>query len=109
MAYAFTIICEYKGGTYTKQLSADDPVHAFEQWAGIFSKEDILTAPEKKNFAKEVKYSLSESNLVALEGLQNVWYEGFSIGEDLLEVTLIGMSAQPIKMTQESGRSVSRL
>jgi hypothetical protein len=41
-----------------------------------------------------VAYALSdEGGLVPLEGLHNVWYEGFSIGEDLLEVTVVGMYA----------------
>ena len=33
-----------------------------------------------------------------MEGLQNVWYEGFSLQNDLLEVLIIGMSEQPVKM-----------
>ena len=98
MSHLFTIICEYKGGTYTKQLRAGNPVQAFEQWADIFSNEDCLTLTEKKQFADEIQYSLAGGNLVALEGLQNIWYEGFSLEEDLLEVTIVGMSEQPITM-----------
>ncbi len=97
----FTIICQYKGGTYTKQLRADNPIGAFEQWASIAGNEDFLTASEKKQFAEEVEYSLSEGNLVALEGLQNAWYEGFSLNKDLLEVIVIGMSEQPVEMMQD--------
>ena len=96
MAYLFTIICEYKGGTYTKQLSAESPVQSFEQWAAIFKSEDVLTASEKKKFGKEVEYALTEGNIVALEGLQNVWYEGFSLDDELLEVIVVGMSGEAI-------------
>ena len=96
MAYLFTIICEYKGGTYTKQLSAESPVQSFEQWAAIFKSEDVLTASEKKKFCKEVEYALTEGNIVALEGLQNVWYEGFSLDDELLEVIVVGMSGEAI-------------
>ena len=97
MAHLFTIICEYKGGTYTQQVHGENPVEAFTQWAEGFVKEDVLPAPEKKDFAGEVQYSLAEGNLVAMEGLQNVWYEGFSLGNDLLEVIIVGMSGQPIQ------------
>ncbi|MBV6439132.1 MAG: hypothetical protein EPGJADBJ_00768 [Saprospiraceae bacterium] len=107
MAHFFTIVCEYKGGTYTKQLRAESPTHAFEQWAGVFRNEDFLTAPEKKYFAEEVQYSLSEGNLVALEGLQNVWYEGFSLGEDLLEVMIIAMSEQPVENKQPVSQHIN--
>ncbi len=97
MIHLFTILCEYKGGTYTKQLRAENPVQALEQWAEIFLLDDFLTTPEKEIFAAEVQYSLREGNLVALEGLQNVWYESFSLEEDLLEVNIVGMSEQPIE------------
>ena len=109
MAHFFTIICQYKGGTYTKQLSAGDPVGAFEQWAGMFGKEDILTTSEKKQFADEVRYSLAEGNLVALEGLQNAWYESFSLKEDLLEVIIIGMSERPIEMMEALSENSNQL
>ena len=101
MAHLFTIICEYKGGTYTRQLGAESPVQAFKQWAAIFQTEDFLTASEKKKFAKEVDYTLAESNMVALEGLQNVWYEGFSLDDDLLEVIVVGMSGEAIPVVSE--------
>lgn len=109
MAHLFTIVCEYKGGTYTKQLRAESPMLAFDQWADIFSMEDFLTASEKKEFSDEVQYSLSEGNLVAMEGLQNVWYEGFSLEEDLLEVMLIAMSEQPIEMKGEVLQHINQL
>ncbi|MBK6930739.1 MAG: hypothetical protein IPH12_07620 [Saprospirales bacterium] len=105
MAHRFTVICEYKGGTYVKQLDAAGPVQAFGQWAEQFSQEEALTPGERQLFAGEIKYSLEEGNLVAMEGLQNVWYEGFSLEKDLLEVILVGMSGQPIPMdATESSR-----
>ena len=38
----------------------------------------------------------------AMDGLQNVWYEGFSLGDDLLEVIVVGMSAQRMVMSPEN-------
>ena len=35
-----------------------------------------------------------------MDGLQNVWYEGFSLGDDLLEVIIVGMSSQPIQAAE---------
>jgi len=49
--------------------------------------------PRQIHFREAVAYALSGGGLVPLESLHNVWYEGFSIGEDLLEVTVVGMYA----------------
>ena len=100
MAHFFTIICEYKGGTYTEQLRAEHPVHAFELWAEKFKNEQVLTQVEKRKFVREVQYSLDQSNLAVMNGLQNIWYEGFSLKDDLLEVIIVGMSEQPIKIME---------
>ena len=107
MAHFFTIICEHKGGTYTEQLRAEHPAHAFKLWAEKFKNEEVLTKAEQKKFIHEVQYSLDNGNLVAMEGIQNVWYEGFSLEDDLLEVLIVGMSEQPIKMMQ--GAKVARM
>ena len=77
-------------------MGAESPVHAFEQWADIFKTEDFLKASEKKKFDKAVQYAITEGCIVALEGLQNVWYEGFSLDDDLLEVIVVGMSGDAI-------------
>lgn len=96
MSYLFTIICEYKGGTYTKQLTAEHPVQAFEQWTEAFVQEGVLNTSEKKRFTKETLYSLKQSNLTPMENVRNVWYEGFSLGDDLLEIMVIAMSDRPL-------------
>lgn len=102
MDVLFTIICEYKGGTYTKQVHAGNAAEAFSRWAEQFSREAVLSPVEKKQFAGEVNFSLKENNLVAMEGLQNVWYEGFSLEDDLLEVILVGTASQPIPSAKET-------
>lgn len=102
MDVLFTIICEYKGGTYTKQVRAGNATDAFLHWAELFRQEAVLTPKEKKHFADEVAYSLKENNLVTLENLQNVWYEGFSLEDDLLEVILVGTASQPIPSAKET-------
>jgi hypothetical protein len=89
METLFTIICEFRGGTYTKQLRANSPAEAFQLWAAAFKNEGFLPNEEVADFAEEVENSISEGNMVALESLQNVWYEGFSIGDDLLEILIV--------------------
>jgi len=91
MTHLFTLLCEFRGGTYTRQVSAPDPRTAFARWADVFCEDPILSASEQALFREAVAYSLSEGGLVPMEGLQNIWYEGFSIGDDLLEVTVVGM------------------
>ncbi|MEZ4963773.1 MAG: hypothetical protein R2791_00915 [Saprospiraceae bacterium] len=94
--HLFTIICEFRGGTFTRQMSAKDPVRAFEQWAAHFQHDNVLSPAEKEMFETAVACSLSENGLTAMENLQNVWYEGFSLGDDLLEVMVIAMSPAPV-------------
>ena len=72
----------------------------------IFHRFALLSAPEKKDFTGAVQYSLAEGNLVAMEGLRNVWYEGFSLGNDLLEVIIVGMSGQPIPLAATESQGI---
>ena len=89
MKHLFTIVCEFRGGTYTKQLKAGSQKEAFGLWAALFKTDDFLSPIEVVEFAEEIENSMEEDNMVPLESLQNVWYEGFSIGDDLLEVLII--------------------
>ena len=89
MKHLFTIVCEFRGGTYTKQLKAQSQKEAFGLWATLFKAEGFLSPIEVVEFGEEIKNSMEEDNMVPLESLQNVWYEGFSIGDDLLEVLII--------------------
>ena len=57
-------------------------------------------------FDAEVQYSLAGGNMVAMEGLQNVWYEGFSLDDDLLEVIIAGMSEQPIQLAATASQRI---
>ncbi|MFN0035129.1 MAG: hypothetical protein ACKVUS_08685 [Saprospiraceae bacterium] len=96
MENLFTIICEFRGGTYTKQLRADSPQKVFRLWAKAFQEEGSLAQKDLKDFEEEVQNSLREKNIVSLESLQNVWYEAFSIGDDLLEVLIINTNEAEI-------------
>jgi hypothetical protein len=50
---------------------------------------------------------LSGGGLVPLEGLHHVWYEGFSLGDDLLEVLIVGMSSRPIQAAEAESLRMS--
>jgi len=102
MNHLFTIICEYKGGTYTRQLHSTNPQAVLEAWAKQFQQEGILNETEQELFAEEMRYSLEESNLIPLQGLQNIWYEGFSLADDLLEIMVVGTQEQPIEVGQRA-------
>lgn len=95
MTHLFTIICQYRGGTYTRQLTAETHAAAFRQWAHVFQQDGFLLPEEQALFVEAIAFAVREHTLVALEGLQNAWYEGFSLKKNLLEVTLIGTSEQP--------------
>jgi hypothetical protein len=101
MTHLFTIICQYRGGTYTRQLTAESPAAAFHQWAGAFQQEGFLLPEEQALFVEAIAYALREDTLVALESLQNAWYEGFSLKKNLLEVILIGTSEQSFSQPEK--------
>jgi hypothetical protein len=92
MENLFTIICEFRGSTYTKQVRASVPAKALRTWAEAFKKEGFLPKNKVADFEEEIENSLSEGNIVALESLQNVWYEAFSIEDDLLEILVVNTS-----------------
>lgn len=46
----FTLICEYKDGTYTRQSDAESPTQAFALWAEQFAQAEVLTPAEQHLF-----------------------------------------------------------
>jgi hypothetical protein len=73
--------------------------------------------PRHIHFREAAAYALSDAGgLVPLEGLHHVWYAGFSIGEDLLEVMIMGTAeryyntiAGCISMASNALRRLTRL
>jgi len=69
----YTIIFEYKEGTYVSQVEALDEFDAFGLWAGELKIHEIQYFTEKLKL-KLIEDSKYEDNKpVLLKGLKNVW------------------------------------
>ena len=68
----FTVIAEYKGGTYVSQHYADTVDEAVMKWAENLDLQ-YFSEKEKRKINKELKYWADEIPAVLLDGLTNVW------------------------------------
>ena len=79
----FTIIMEYRGGTYIAQVAAADPESALQQWAAQIGPIDIAYFSEarKEELIDAIDEWLAASQgAAAITGTRNVWCHTQSIG-----------------------------
>ena len=71
----FTLLMEFKGGTYLSQIRAPSPEAALEKWARDLEVKRIegMTAGIKRQFVEW----LPEARPTAVEGLKSTWNSGF--------------------------------
>ena len=71
----FTVLMEFKGGTYLSQLRAPSPDAALEKWARGLEVKNIegMTAAIKRQFVEW----LPEARPTAVAGLKSTWCSGF--------------------------------
>lgn len=70
----FTVIAEYKGGTYVSQHYADTVDEAVMKWAENLDLQ-YFSEKEKRKIIKELKYWADELPPTLLDGLTNVWFK----------------------------------
>ena len=70
----FTVIAEYKGGTYVSQHYADTVDEAIMKWAENLDLQ-YFSEKEKRKIIKELKYWADELPPTLLDGLTNVWFK----------------------------------
>jgi hypothetical protein len=71
----FTVLMEFKGGTYLSQIRAPSPDAALEEWARALDAKNIegMTAAIKRQFVEW----LPEARPTAVAGLKSTWCSGF--------------------------------
>lgn len=79
----FTIIMEYRGGTYIAQITAPDPESALKQWALQIKPIHIAYFGEARK--TELVHAIEEwledgQSAAAVTGMLNVWCHTESIG-----------------------------
>jgi hypothetical protein len=66
----FTVLCEFRGGTYVSQVRAPDVQHAFREWAAVLRR-DLPMGDEADQIATAVLEETEPLN--ALNGVAGVW------------------------------------
>jgi len=70
----FTMIAEYRGGTYVSQHYAETVDEAIMIWAENLNPE-YFQENEKRRIIKDLKEWREEFPAATLDGLTNVWYQ----------------------------------
>jgi len=86
----FTIILEYRGGTYIAQYAANGPSQALARWAQhAVSRKSVAPLSARAKAALVQALSEGEGRLdgpTPIAGLPNVWCAGFPIPGGLVNV-----------------------
>jgi hypothetical protein len=83
----FTVLMEFKGGTYLSQIRAPSPDAALEKWARGLEVKNIegMTAGIKRQFVEW----LPEARPTAVDGLKSAWCSGFVARADSALVYIV--------------------
>jgi hypothetical protein len=84
----FTIVCDFRGGTYVSQVYAFDERHAVRAWTEFLQKERPIKAVSAY-LAKSVAAEYSERSPDVLDGLVGAWCISGLCGGDLMLANII--------------------
>ena len=95
----YTIIMDCEGGTYIRQVTADDPVGALDFWARNPDLEMLAGVKHKRRstWAKDLIADIETrtDNLVPLTGLHSVWCRSFTQGRKFALINIVQTEAAP--------------
>jgi len=81
----YTIIFDYRGGTYISQVSGDSPGMALAKWESSISEGDLA----KWKLARPELARLSQDSPVPLDRCLNVWSTSSSTKAGLMLVNIV--------------------
>ena len=84
----YTFVCEYRGGTYVAQVSAEDLSKAIRAWADYLISDEPIPRVSAL-VAKEVAAQIDDSGPTELEGLIGVWCISAIVGGDYLLANIV--------------------
>lgn len=84
----FTIVCDFRSGTYVSQVRASDERDAVRAWTELLIEERPIKGVSSY-LAKSVASSMAEYPPVALSGLQSVWCITGSCGGDFVLANIV--------------------
>jgi hypothetical protein len=87
----FTILMEYKGGTYLSQVESGDVREAVEKWATSFNYEAVegMTASSKEVVLEDIMHE----DPASVSGLTNTWACCIQIENDVALLHIIRTEA----------------
>ena len=84
----YTIVCEFRGGTYVSQVTGDDVNEAVRLWADYLAHEKPI--PQASTYlARSVAANLDDTPPASLNGLSGVWCITGSCGGDFMLAHII--------------------
>lgn len=81
----YTIILDYKGGTYISQVTADSPEAAVNSWVTAANEQDLA----HWNLTRKELAELSEDRMISIDGCQNVWCASGSAKSGLMLLNIV--------------------
>ncbi|WP_126420287.1 hypothetical protein [Asticcacaulis excentricus] len=84
----YTIVVEFRGGTYISQVYADSEMAAVKAWAGLMAERQDLGRMTDR-FINSILLDHQPSLLTPLDGLKNVWCFSALVGRTGLLGNLI--------------------
>lgn len=82
----YTVILDYKGGTYIAQLSAASPLAVLPRWLSILKDADLA---EWGSSRAELSKIIKSENVVPLDGCVNVWCISGSGKDGLVLINMV--------------------
>jgi hypothetical protein len=89
----YTIVCEFRGGTYVSQVSATDEHGAIDAWTSYLVCNQPIPRVSK-HLAKAVAARISETAPIALDGLTGVWCVSAACGGDLMLANIVHTASE---------------
>ncbi len=86
----YSMICEFRGGTFISQISSKTEQDAFFIWIKnqIEQKEDIIfTKEDKFVLSKEIDFDIHYP--VLLQNLKNIWSADFSLRDEYVSLVIV--------------------
>jgi hypothetical protein len=88
----YTVVLEYKGGTYIAQVSASSPAAALPKWVSGITAEELA---EWKITPDELTTITKSDDLVPITGCFGVWCVSGSTKDGLVLINVIATDGLP--------------
>lgn len=89
MTSLFTVVVDFRGGSYVGQFEAQTPEAALLAWAASARAEKFNPGASGR-LAKAVEQTIADENWpTALEGLANAWFAAAMVGTDMASIHVV--------------------